>query len=261
MSRIRSIKPEFWTDPTITRLPYEARLLFIGTWNHADDYGVVKDDPDELRLKILPADNIDPHALIDLLVSVRCLTRKTASDGTPVLVIRTFEANQKIDRRAAGRYGDPAGFSDPTTTDGLTAIATDPAESPPIPTNPILGREGKGRELIRAANPQINGSAVPRNGSSPSGDGDCDFDAWWEQYPKKLGKDAARRSWTKATTGKHRATAELLITKIGEHKRFWKHNGTEDQFIPYPATWLNGRRWEDELTPPKVDMLTPGPNG
>lgn len=30
MARIRSIKPEFWTDPEVVGMPMEARLFFIG---------------------------------------------------------------------------------------------------------------------------------------------------------------------------------------------------------------------------------------
>jgi hypothetical protein len=41
--------------------------------------------------------------------------------------------------------------------------------------------------------------------------------------------------------------------KVWKNSQQWtKDNG---QFIPMPATWLNGRRWEDEQ--PKVITLTP----
>ena len=39
MARIRTIKPEFWTDEKVVTLPFEARLLFIGMWNFCDDEG------------------------------------------------------------------------------------------------------------------------------------------------------------------------------------------------------------------------------
>lgn len=37
--RIRTIKPEFWASESVGRLSRDARLLFIGLWNFADDYG------------------------------------------------------------------------------------------------------------------------------------------------------------------------------------------------------------------------------
>jgi hypothetical protein len=39
MSRIRTIKPEFWEDEGNGRLSALARLLFIATFNMADDEG------------------------------------------------------------------------------------------------------------------------------------------------------------------------------------------------------------------------------
>ena len=41
MARIRTIKPQFWDDLKIGRLSRDARLLYIGLWNFADDLGVV----------------------------------------------------------------------------------------------------------------------------------------------------------------------------------------------------------------------------
>lgn len=35
------------------------------------------------------------------------------------------------------------------------------------------------------------------------------------------------------------------------HIRYWEAQGTTKEFIPYPATWLNGARYEDEIEMPK----------
>jgi len=59
MSRIRSIKPEFWNDEKLTRLSRDSRLTFIGMWTQSDDYGVVKGHPLWLKNQIFPYDNID----------------------------------------------------------------------------------------------------------------------------------------------------------------------------------------------------------
>lgn len=150
MARIRSIKPEFWTDPDVVALPMAARLFFIGCWNHADDYGVLKDDPSRLKLQILPGDDVDPYELVDMLVASNHLLRRVASDGTPVLVIRTFCDHQKIDKRSTGRWGHPDEFTIPTTPPAPQPSPTMSAESPPIPTIPDpgigFGRERNGGE-------------------------------------------------------------------------------------------------------------------
>lgn len=56
MSRIRSIKPDFWASEQIMALPRDARLLFIGIWNFADDAGRFKWSPGTLRAQIFPGD-------------------------------------------------------------------------------------------------------------------------------------------------------------------------------------------------------------
>lgn len=42
MARIRTVKPEFWEDETIGTLSRDARLLFISTFNMADDEGLLR---------------------------------------------------------------------------------------------------------------------------------------------------------------------------------------------------------------------------
>ena len=37
------------------------------------------------------------------------------------------------------------------------------------------------------------------------------------------------------------------IDAIAHHLKYWKFKGTEKDYIPYPATWLNQMRWLDEL--------------
>lgn len=71
----------------------------------------------------------------------------------------------------------------------------------------------------------------------------CSFDEFWKLYPKKVGKAQAEKAWKKLKVDE--ALLETMKKAIERQKRSkqWK----DKQFIPYPATWLNGRRWEDEL--------------
>ena len=71
------------------------------------------------------------------------------------------------------------------------------------------------------------------------------FDAFWEEYPKKVAKQDALKAWEKIS-------AELT-PQIMDGLRRWKNSDEwsrdDGRYIPHPATWLNGRRWEDEVTP------------
>lgn len=99
MARIRSIKPEFWTDEILVQLPYEARLLFIGLWNFADDYGAIPDSPERIRLQVMPADHdADVDGFVDLLVVVGLLDRYRNPDGLQYLQIRNWAKHQKVDK-------------------------------------------------------------------------------------------------------------------------------------------------------------------
>jgi hypothetical protein len=69
MARIRSIKPEFWTDEKLTECSLSARLFFIGTWNFADDKGNLQASAKRLKMQIFPADNIDCQPLLDELIT------------------------------------------------------------------------------------------------------------------------------------------------------------------------------------------------
>jgi hypothetical protein len=79
-------------------------------------------------------------------------------------------------------------------------------------------------------------------------------DVFWQVYPRKTGKGNVEK-WFQ----RHTPTGELvekMLAKITELKG--THNWQKDngQFIPLPYTWLNGKRWDDELPdPPKRHEL------
>lgn len=98
MARIRTVKPEFWTDEKIVQLPFHVRILFIGMWNFCDDQGCITDSPERIRLQILPADhNIDVEGSIDLLVAVGLLDVLMNDQGDRALHVINWTKHQKID--------------------------------------------------------------------------------------------------------------------------------------------------------------------
>lgn len=73
------------------------------------------------------------------------------------------------------------------------------------------------------------------------------FDAFWSTYPRKIAKPKARTAWTKALKGG--ADPEHITAAAAAHATAWRAAHTETQFIPHPATWLNGARYDDESEP------------
>lgn len=79
------------------------------------------------------------------------------------------------------------------------------------------------------------------------------FWLFWQIYPRKIDKDRARRAWAKLKPDR------TLSKAILESLRRWKlcDQWQEERFIPHPATWLNGRRWES--TPPGMGRSAAAP--
>ena len=74
------------------------------------------------------------------------------------------------------------------------------------------------------------------------------FPKFWKLYPNKKGKAAAEKAWKKL-----KVTDDLFtLIAQGLAKQCASPGWIKDkgQFIPHPATWLNGKRWEDEVEVP-----------
>ena len=84
-----------------------------------------------------------------------------------------------------------------------------------------------------------------KTSSSPRSATDARFDIFWQTYPNKVGKENARKAWSKI-----KPDAELfdkIIKKVEELKVCddWTKDG--GQYVPHPATWLNRGGWDDEI--------------
>ena len=76
-----------------------------------------------------------------------------------------------------------------------------------------------------------------------------DFSAWWQHYPRKVGKGHAMKAYRAARRKTDHAT---LVAAVDAQAERLMAKGSE--FCPHPATWLNGERWADETTTsPPID--------
>jgi hypothetical protein len=74
------------------------------------------------------------------------------------------------------------------------------------------------------------------------------FVEFWASYPRKKSKGDAIKAWNKLKPNLDLVSTILdAIYKAKGSPDWLKDNG---QFIPYPASWLNARGWEDEITRP-----------
>lgn len=106
MARIRTIKPEFWTDEKVVELSAEARLLFIGLWNFCDEFGNLEASIKRLKMQIFPADNFDVESCLQEIRSVGFLSDYEV-DGRNYIHINNFHKHQKINRNVTPRHPLP----------------------------------------------------------------------------------------------------------------------------------------------------------
>ena len=94
--------------------------------------------------------------------------------------------------------------------------------------------------------PTITQPSISFNHHSTGGDVEVknDFDLFWDAYPKKTGKDDARKSFEKAIK---KVSLQDLIRSVEAHKFTAQWNRENKRFIPNPATYLNQGRWQDEI--------------
>lgn len=182
MARIRTIKPEFWDDEKLASIQRDARLLFIGLWNFADDYGVVKGHPVWLKNRIFPYDDIKQSTFNEWLAAlarIRVIV-PFSSGGEQYYYIRNFRTHQKINRPSDTRNPEPpeeiiqaveSGTYEPSsnTHAGLTEPSLSPhglltEDSPPPHGGLIAGKE---REREGKSKPPLPPLRKGGNGFSP----------------------------------------------------------------------------------------------
>lgn len=83
MSKIRSIKPEFWTSEQVAACSRDARLLFIGLWNFCDDAGIHPASILQLKALVFPCDECNKHNIENWVNELRSqgLLKEFAVEG------------------------------------------------------------------------------------------------------------------------------------------------------------------------------------
>ncbi|MDE5575785.1 MAG: hypothetical protein K2J11_00155 [Oscillospiraceae bacterium] len=92
---------------------------------------------------------------------------------------------------------------------------------------------------INKENKKNNTPLPPKGGETA----DNSFEKFWKAYPRKKAKDAALRAWKKLKPDEN--LLNVILAAIEQQKQSDQWRKDKGQYIPYPATWLNGRRWED----------------
>lgn len=217
------MKPEFWSDDKITECSLSARLLFIGTWNFADDAGNLERSAKQIKARVFPADQVDCEPLIQELITHGLLTEYSVSEKK-YLHIQNFAKHQKINRPSAPHC--PVIDGSPKSSEGS------------VRTPRGKGRERKGRDIH-----------ARETARSP------EFEAFWWAWPasaRKQAQGACWEKWRKLGLDKHAAAIQRHVAAMKESVD-WRKDGGE--YIPAPLVYLNQRRWEGADTEPEQREL------
>jgi hypothetical protein len=96
MPRIRTIKPDFFSNEQIGQLSVAARLLFVGLWTLSDREGRLQDRPVRISAQLFPYDvNLSVDSLLDDLAEAKLILRYEAEDKKCIQIIN-FTKHQHI---------------------------------------------------------------------------------------------------------------------------------------------------------------------
>jgi len=150
MARIRTIKPEFWTNERVMECSMLARLLFIGMWNFADDLGRLPLSAKSIKAQIFPSDDVDASSIRRLIdeLSSNGLLLLYEVDGREFIQITGWQ-HQKIDRPQPGKCPAPINGFKPKINPEIAEHSTNDRRTLATEGN---GREGSGGEGNSEAN-------------------------------------------------------------------------------------------------------------
>ena len=122
-------------------------------------------------------------------------------------------------------------------------------DAPPLSGNPATGSPTT--EKPSTGNPTENNKDKKKKERKPpiSPEGEARFQAFWQAYPRKDAKSKAKEAWAKlermGEVDPERMGA--ILAAVAAHKRTEQWQREDGRYVPMAATWLNQRRWEDEI--------------
>lgn len=210
-------------------------LLEHGVYNQLLDWYYLDEKP-------IPADNrtifrrlsakseVEQQAIIDVLSEMFVLTDEGWTHKRVDREITLYKAKAQQAREAGKLGGRPSkkGVGSDGNRDGF---AKEPDAKPTDNRKPLTINH----------KPLTN---TTEKDFAPSGL-DVRFETFWKAYPKRVGKDAARKAFDKRKPDEAMLNSMLSAIQSQSLTLDWQKDG--GQFIPHPATWLNQGRWQDEL--------------
>lgn len=218
----RIIKESICVSESIDSLNWFEEVLFYRLIVNCDDFGRFDGRVPVVKNRLFPLkDNVTAKAVeggINKLASVG-LVRMYECDGKPYLCLPTWNDHQSV-RAKRSKY--------PAPDDSVNAHEI------------ICNQVQANVPVIQSESYSISESES--NAKNARKSRDEAFEKFWSAYPRKEGKQKAKAAFEKVNV-----PLEVLLTAIEKQKESAQWSKDNGQFIPHPTTWLNGKRWEDEV--------------
>lgn len=250
MARIRSVSPDICTDDVLCDVSAEAERTFVRLWTHLDDEGRCVDNPRLIKAALYPlhddmsADRVDED--LAELAHVGLLIRYTVG-GKPYLSAKpeAWADRQRPRHKTESKLPGPDQADPPPPAperlpleapDGLfTADRRSASDTRPDPGHVVVGVGVVGV----VGDHRAAGDRVPA-------DDDTRFSAFWEPYPRKVAKVAARKAWwARKRAG---VDPDEMEAAAKGYAAYVKAKGTSPEHMLHGSTFLGpDERWRDFL--------------
>ena len=221
----RILKESICTSDNIERLSAFEETVFYRLIVNVDDYGRIDARPKLLSAKLFPLKDIRAaqiESALRALTSAELVTLYTV-DGKPFLQMNTWDRHQQI-RAKKSKCPAP---DEQSASICYQLISNDIK----CPRNPIQSESESESE-----------SKSKSNTRTSAGEPDRNFEKFWALYPRHEGKQAARKAFDRLNVDD--GLLGIMVNAITKQRQ--SAQWADPRYVPHPATWLNGRRWEDE---------------
>jgi len=128
MARIRTVKPEFFSDEKLAPLPVIDRFVFLGLICMADDKGRLVDNVRTIDALIFPeSPDVSSAASIDKLVALGRIRRGVTESGQKLIEVVNFTRHQLIQHPA--KYNLPPIVTQVVPQPQVANVSCDPHET------------------------------------------------------------------------------------------------------------------------------------
>lgn len=231
MPRGRFISKEISLDEKVDALSNDtARLLFTWLIPHLDCEGRMHGDATTVKSIVFPRRPMHTRTVEKYLKQMEKLglILRYSVNGTQI------SSKEKADVGAQNTYLFAPNFEKHQM--GLQKSKEAQSQIPPFTPDLLQSRAKQTPSQVKAKVKAKVEEVYAQVGN---------FNIFWEAYPKRKSKGQAEKAFEKLNPDEQ--LFKTILAAIGEAKKSedWQKDG--GQYIPYPATWLSAKGWEDEI--------------